>query len=291
MATNELEGTRPAPAGEIVEIPGNETEPEQIDEQLNTDDNEAGEVEEPGEAEANDEGETVREGRTVDHEPNKEPEAKPEKKKLSWEIRRINELTAKQREAEKRAAEAETALAKYQGTTTEEREAASKEPLSVEEIRKQEREAIRREERLHAETERFNEACNAVFEKGVNDIPDFLDARDTLMNALGDEVARKPEFLQIITELDNGHQVFAELGRNPEEAERILKLSPVKMALEIAKMSDKVSKPTAKPISKVPAPVTPIGGKTVKANRMEDPDVPMETFANEFLTMMAGKGR
>ncbi|MGN8022266.1 hypothetical protein ACTJJ7_16305 [Phyllobacterium sp. 22229] len=269
------EGTQPAPEGETVENPGIVSAPEQKENTAETLEHEDT-GEEPAEAPA-------------------EPEVeqpKPEKKKLSWETRRINELTAKRREAEQRAAELEAENGRLRGIPAEERttENTTQQP-SVEEIRRQEREAIRREEQIRIDTDRFNQACNATFEKGVADIPDFVDARDTLMNSLGDEVARKPEFLQIITELDNGHQVFAELGRNPEEAERILRLTPVKMALEIAKMGDKLAKPVVKPVSKVPAPVTPIGGKTTVASRLDDPDVSMDKFANEYLKMLAPKGR
>lgn len=275
MEDNELEGTQPAPEGETVENPGIVSAPEQEEHTPETLEHEEG-GEEPAEVSA-------------------EPEVeqpKPEKKKLSWEIRRINELTAKQREAERRAAEYEAENARLRGIPAEERTAenTAQQP-SIEEIRRQEREAIRREEQIRLDTDRFNQACNATFEKGVADIPDFVDARDTLMNSLGDEVARKPEFLQIITKLDNGHQVFAELGRNPEEAERILRLSAVEMAVEMAKMGEKLAKPVVKPVSKVPAPVTPIGGKTTVASRLDDPDVSMDKFAPEFLKMLANKGR
>ncbi|OWV62578.1 hypothetical protein ATY75_12200 [Rhizobium sp. N122] len=286
MDPNELMATQGQPDGETAANPGNETAPE-----LNNDEqhHDAGQ----GEGTEGGEGEGQTEAGTEEHQQPETP--KPQQKKpLSWEMKRIHEETNKRREAEKRAADAEAELQRLRGgnTSSQSDPPADGTPPSIEEIRRQERENIRREESANSEMARRNAACNATFEKGVADIPDFDEARVSLVSAFGHEINTRPEFLDAITELENGHQVFAELGRNPAEAERILSLSPVKMALEIARMGDKLAKPavpTPKPISKVPAPVTPIGGQTKPATALEDADADQDAWSAEYHKMMAAK--
>lgn len=267
---NELDLTQEVPEGETVINPGDENpapeqEVETSEESPEPEQEEAPEPEKP------------------------EPEKPVEKKKISWELRRINEETNKRREAEKRAVEAEAELqrlrsgAKPAPVATD--EAA---PVDADQIRARARDEIRQEEAIRLATERFNEACNKTFEQGVAAYgADFENAASTMTQALGDEIQKRPEFLQVITDLENGHQVYYELSRNPEEAERLLKMPAHKMILELGRMSDKVAKPAVKPISKAPAPVSPVGGTPKNTARLEDDDVPMDQFATLLLTRLA----
>lgn len=286
MDPNDLTATQGQPEGEAAANPGNETAPELNNDEQHHDAGQ-GEGTEGGEGEGQG-------GEPATGAEDQQPETpKPQQKKpLSWEMKRIHEETNKRREAEKRAADAEAELTRLRGGNTPSDPPADGTPPSIEEIRRQERENIRREESVNNETARRNAACNSTFEKGVAEIPDFDDARVSLVSAFGHEINARPEFLDTITELDNGHQVFAELGRNPEEAERILSLSPVKMALEIARMGDKLAKPATpapKPISKVPAPVTPVGGAAKPTPSLDDPDIDQDTFSRDFHAMMSAK--
>lgn len=284
---NELTATQGQPEGEAAAIPGNEAAPELNNDEQHHDAGE-GENTDGGEGEGQGEGQPA-----AGAEQQQEEAPKPQQKKpLSWEMKRIHEETNKRRQAEDRARDLEEQLARARGGPAPTDPPADGAPPSIDEIRRQERESIRREETVNAEIARRNAACNSVFEKGVADIPDFDDARVSLVSAFGHEINTKPEFLDAITELDNGHQVFAELGRNPAEAERILGLSPVKMALEIAKMGDKLAKPAApapKPISKVPAPVSPVGGQPQTTAALDDPDADQSTWSAEYHKMMAEK--
>ena len=273
---NELDLTQEVPEGVTAAIPGDNapapeqetTEPEALDEEAE-DLNAEPEPDQP-----------------VDQE-------KPtEKKKTSWEIRRITELSSQRREAEKRAAEAEAELQRLRAAAAKPASDTPEEPaaLDTEQIRARARDEIRQEEAVRLATERFNEACNKTFEQGVAAYgQDFENAAQTLSQALGDDMQKRPEFLQVITDLENGHQVYYELSRNPEEAERLLKMPSHKMILELGRMSDKAAKPVAKPISKAPAPVSPVGGTPKNTARLDDDDVPMDQFATLLLTRLAKK--
>jgi hypothetical protein len=284
MSDNEQMGTQAQPEGEAVASnTGAENAAENTQEEVNA---EAGQ--EGGEGAGNG-GEGAAEGQEQAEEKAKQ------KKPLSWEMKRIHEETNKRRDAERRAQELEAQLSQYRtGNNAGQEAQEGGEQPSIDDIRRQTRDEIRREETQRQEAERRNAACNNVFEKGVAEIADFVDARDTLVTAFGHEINSRPEFLDAITELDNGHQVFAELGRNPDEAERILSLPPVRMALEIAKLGTRLSKPntpTPKPVSKVPPPVNPIGGKPTESNVLEDPDADQDKWSREFLKRFSERNR
>lgn len=65
-----------------------------------------------------------------------------------------------------------------------------------------------------------------------------------------------------IVESEVGPQVLYHLAQNPDEAERIAALSPVRQVAELGKLETKLSKP-APAVSKAPAPISPVkSGRT-----------------------------
>lgn len=261
---NELDPAQGEPEGNAVIVPGEDPAPEQETEVENTE----AEAGDPAEPEAED------------------PPAEPEKPKVSWETRRRIEETNKRRQAEKEAADLRAEIERLKGGGK-----PAEETTDINEIRAQERERIRREMQEQGKVEQFNAACNRTFEEGSKEFPDFVDARNTLVETLGDELRAKPAFLEAITELPNGHKVFYELGKNPDEAERILRLSPIKMAMEIKSLSDKAAKPaTPKPVSKVPPPVKPSAGAAEVGTRLDDDSTPMDQWAKTYLKDVVKRG-
>lgn len=74
-----------------------------------------------------------------------------------------------------------------------------------------------------------------------------------------------------ILESDLGPKVAYFLAKNPDEAERISKLSPMRQIAEIGKLEDKVStlKSVRQP-SKAPAPISPVGGRAKASQGLND---------------------
>ena len=71
----------------------------------------------------------------------------------------------------------------------------------------------------------------------------------------------------ILDDLDNGGAILASLADDVDEYERIIGLSPAKAAVELTKLSVKISTKLApKPVSKVPKPIEPIGGGNSSTN-------------------------
>ena len=102
-----------------------------------------------------------------------------------------------------------------------------------------------------AKSEQWVSAGNAEYS-------DFT-ARCNQLADLG--AAENPAFMQAIGELPAGHKVIADLAENPAEAARILKLPPIRMALELANVSARLAAappPPPKPVSQAPPPIRPL---------------------------------
>jgi hypothetical protein len=114
--------------------------------------------------------------------------------------------------------------------------------------------------RLLAET-KFNEACNKVYTQGKSEFQDFDQAVGNLQM-----VGMSRDFLEFTAASDAGAKLLHHLGKDLDEAARISALPPVLMARELTKLELKLSQPQPKPVSKAPAPITPIAasGSTSK---------------------------
>lgn len=176
-----------------------------------------------------------------------EPPQEAPKPKTDWAQRRIDQLTREKYEERRQREALATQLAQYQQPADQQQS----EPQDIDKLVEQ-----RASEKLAAKT--FNDACNRVFEAGVKENPDFERNLRTLQSV--GEIGR--DFLELVTEMDDGHRVLSHLGANPEEAEQILSLPPLKQARALAKLEVSLSKATpAPPVSKAPAPISPVGSK------------------------------
>lgn len=105
-----------------------------------------------------------------------------------------------------------------------------------------------------AQQRAFDESCNKVFEEGSKSFPDFQDALSNF-KLLG---GLPPVLIEAAIETDNAANVLYQLGKNPGEADRILRMSPTKMAVAVAKLASKPAEPLS--VSKAPPPIKPIAG-------------------------------
>lgn len=180
--------------------------------------------------------------------PESAPEAQPEAHEPpKWAQRRIDQLTREKHE-ERRQREALEARLAQAGPSTE---APPAEQFTQADI--DARAAQIADQRISQA--RFDDACNAAYQAGKKEFPDF----DKALSNFGLLGGLSREFLDAVTDLPDGHKVMYALGNNPDEASRILALPPLKMAVEIARLAEKASKSPATPVSKAPAPITPIG--------------------------------
>lgn len=232
--------------------------------------------------------ETVTPDNTKDAAPVEEaaPEAEAEKpaekvetapKRVPWYQQRIDEITKARREAERRA---EAAEAKLASQPKEEGEPKPFDPKDLDPLVNQRAEQIvqQREYDRRAQSwiqagqkdfgaEEFNQICADVSAMGAGD---------------------NPIFMQIITDSDvlpEGHKVLAQLRDNPDEAQRIINLPPIKMAAALAAFSARAKPEQA--VSKAPAPIKPIGG-TAKSSTPDDND-PIDVWVSKRRAELAAK--
>jgi hypothetical protein len=101
-----------------------------------------------------------------------------------------------------------------------------------------------------------------------------------------EEVMEKAKDMQIadyvgeaVFDSERGPEIFYHLAQHPEVAERLNGLSPMKAAMEIGKIEAQLSAPAAKRTSQAPAPITPIApGSNTKVN-LDTAD--FETYVSE----------
>lgn len=216
------------------------------------------------------------------------PEPDPTKTQ-DWAVRRINEVTAKRHEAERaakverdraNAAESRAAelLAQLAKPGTPDPNAQQKPVVSEEEIRKR----VADEAMKIAAANRFNEACNDIVDTGKQEFKDWDEAIKNLglVGAIGPDVST--EFLETAIELKEPHKILHYLGKNLEEAEKIAKMPPKKMAMEMARVEAQINAPktvVAPPISSAPAPVVPVTGAAKGGTpSIDDPSLSMDDF-------------
>lgn len=196
---------------------------------------------------------------------NAEIPKKPEK--AAWYIDTISGLRIGKREAEEKARvlEAENAALKAgQKTDT----------ISLTDAEIDKRAAEK------AAINQFNDKCNNIAEQGKKDFATFDAALANLraVGALGEN--SNPAFLQTVAELPNAHKLLNHLGNNLDEAARINSLTPLKMAIELARIETAINTVATKPVSKAAAPITPItGGSGVASGDLSDPNISMDDFA------------
>ena len=192
-------------------------------------------------------------------------------KQTPWFQKRIDELTREKwearREAEAAKALADALKAQADPTTTPTLDHPAIDRLVAE-----------RAQQL-VQAQRFNENCNATYQKGKEKFQDFDDSVQgySLLGGLQD----KRDFLEAVTSLPNGDAVFYHLGKNLDEASRVLSLSPVHMAVELTRLADKLKATPA--VSRAPAPIKPIGGAG-KADGYRD-----DMTLDEFIRWREGK--
>lgn len=191
-------------------------------------------------------------------------------KKEPWFQKRIGELTREKYEAKRQAetaaqeaSELRERLARHQQGNED-----ATQPDDVRALARQEAERI-------VADRTFNETCNKVYAAGKAEFPDFDQAVANLQM-----VGINRDFLELATTSDAGAKLLHHLGTDLDEAARIAALPPVQMARELTKLEFKLSQPaTPKPVSKAPAPVSPISGTKGGSKSLDDPNLTDAEYA------------
>lgn len=123
----------------------------------------------------------------------------------------------------------------------------------------------------------WNRQCNEVAAAGAAAFPDFdqrLAAFCSVVNPQDEtEKAQFQELLATAIETGAGHKLIHALGETPGEVRRLMLLSPVKRAMELATKAAALGKsePAPEP-SGAPRPITPISSKGVHYDGIKPDD-------------------
>lgn len=199
-----------------------------------------------------------------------EPEPEPDNASRGVQ-KRIDKLRERERDAltkaaaaEARAAAAEALLAAARGEV---------EPDAEKPAPKTSSDRVYTKAELEAETQRaaselvarntFNQKCNDVAESGSKEFGAKFGASIDALKDVG-LISDDPQdvaFLSDVLDTDAPAKVLHHLGQNPDEAERIAGLSATRRAVALDRLAVQLAevKPKPKPLSKVPAPIAPVG--------------------------------
>lgn len=177
----------------------------------------------------------------------------PEEKKTPWFVTRL-QRQREQLEAERNRRQELEAMLSARGGEQPQGEQGETQRVPASEVERRAQQLA--EQRIQAQ--QFNESCNRAHDAGVKEFPDFKDALQNL-GMLG--VLQQPDVLRTVMEAagDDAHKALHFLGKNPDEAERILSLPPIRQAAAIARAIAAPAKPPPKP-SQAPPPIRPING-------------------------------
>jgi hypothetical protein len=139
----------------------------------------------------------------------------------------------------------------------------------------------------YAASESHARAADSIYQAGVSESGDEFKVAVGNLNALGvlyDDNNNPTPLMQTVPELPEPHKLLNYLGQNPDEAARISTLDPVRQAVQLTKLAEKLAKPVEhveRPLSKVPAPINPLSvgkGKTGGSADLSDKSTPMEAW-------------
>lgn len=175
-----------------------------------------------------------------------------EKPQQPWYEKRIGKLTAEKYAAQREIEKKDEIIANLMAGKAEDGTKSTLPPAEIEKLV---------EQRIAQRD--FDTKCNVIHQRGIEEFDDFADAVKTL----GDVGILTNQFLDLVTDLDEGQKILHHLGKNPEEADKLGKLSPAKQALALAKLEASLKEPAKvkekeKTVSKAPDPI-----KTLETSR------------------------
>jgi hypothetical protein len=182
---------------------------------------------------------------TTENEQTPEQIEEAETKSKNWAQKRINELTREKYEARRladdRAEEARQIREFYEVKYGQQQSQQQPDLTGYVQLAAQ----------ALVQTEKFNDRCNSVYDQGVKE---FKGDFDTALSNLS-MVELDPSFVEAVTESDQAAKVLYHLANNLDEAERISRLPPFKMARELTKLEIQLGQKPARQVSNAPEPI------------------------------------
>ena len=179
--------------------------------------------------------------------------AAPKPSKAPWFMDRIGEESAKRRQAEAERDELLQRLAAVTPSTTTTTPSTASTPFVPAQAKAPD--WTNDQIQLAAKTLNVKEA--GIKEFGETEFKAAMEG----YSALASSPEEAENFIMAALETEVPHKVLHFLGTNPEEANKIMKLSPRRQVIEMDRLAQKLLTPTEDPpVSKAPPPIKPVGG-------------------------------
>lgn len=278
--------TRPDDS-EFTEVPLTPAEPASVSpDTLETPEGDAAPAAEEGAEPEKPEGEEVEkpegEGEESEEKGEKEPLRDDKGKFKSPAQARIDELTRKLRDAERRAARAEAGTPDPKTGQDTSPVDASTEPKAEDfdnygdYIKALTRFEVRQGQLKDAGGDisaTRGELWAAKVEATTETLPDFHEVVGS------SEVNIAPHVLAALMEADNGPALAYHMAQHPEVADRLNGLSPAKAAIEVGRLETSLAAPVVKAQTKAPAPISP--ARPGSATKVDLSKADMDTYVSE----------
>lgn len=124
-----------------------------------------------------------------------------------------------------------------------------------------------------ARVERFNDAANKLVSDGVKKHTDYRDALEALAKEVGPFVVRDlpSPFMEAVLEVsEKPTELLYYLGKNPEVAEELADLSPMKLAKRLDRIEREMSESSKTKASSAPKPLQEVRGAAGGSRALAD---------------------
>ena len=131
-----------------------------------------------------------------------------------------------------------------------------------------------------AHQQQVNAKANEIYQNGVKEFGavQFQESVQAVNEAFGQQMM---VVIDTLTEIDGAQKLINWLADNPDLAENYAALPPHKLGAALARQAEKLNAPKPKPLSKAPAPVTPI-----RQVSSVEPETDLEKMSMEELDRM-----
>lgn len=174
----------------------------------------------------------------------------------AWALKRIGELTRQRHDAERKLSEASGEAARYRALVEQMRQESGVEQGQQQQTQQQPQDIealVEQRATQKAQQEQIQARGRSVATVGETEFPDWGTAVQTL-----DAIGISDSQVSALLGMEDAHKVIYTLGKNPEEAARILSLPAVQQGRELERLALKAAQPAAKAVSNAPAPITPV---------------------------------
>ncbi len=248
--------------------------------------------EEDAEGEAGEESEAAAEGAEAAAGEDGEDEVGQQPARVPWQVKRLAKVTAAAKAAEARAAalaEENEALKDLAGRGDGGGDTSTSTTTAQPGARVYTEAEFQAEAARRAGVTTLNQKVDVIYDKAVELDPKFTERLGPLREAVGEDLAKRPDFFKALTKLDNGAEVINALSKNLDHFSEILEGDPVDLALELAKMDRQVKKAPGGTPAPSRAGTTHRPPKTIDTSTTPAPD--LEKMSEEEYSQIRAKQR